>query len=68
MQASHTNSACFETQENTMKTVVPIVLVSILLVAAAYTGGPATDEDRCLWPTNPNGPGCFLDQRSAQPT
>ena len=49
-----------------MKTVMQIVLASIVLLGTAYAGGPGTDGG-CRWPTNPNGP-CVLDELPSQPT
>jgi hypothetical protein len=51
-----------------MKTIVKIVLAGAILVGVAYTGGPGTGEDRCLWPTNPNSPECARNDLPSEPT
>jgi hypothetical protein len=46
-------------------TVARVLVIAVIAITAAYTGGPGTGG--CRWPTNPNGP-CILDELPSQPT
>jgi hypothetical protein len=45
-------------------TVARVLVIAVIAITAAYTGGPGTGG--CRWPTNPNGP-CILDELPSQP-
>ena len=51
-----------------MKSIVQIVLAGAILMNVAYSGGRGTDDDRCLWPTDPSVSECVLKQMRSLPS
>ena len=51
-----------------MKFLAQIVLAGAILMNVAYSGGHGTDDDRCLWPTDPRVPECVLKQMRSLPS
>ena len=60
MPAWHPQPGVLFGLEAAVHIVRQLVIAGAIFVA--YAGVPGTDDNRCLWPTNPNSPECAVNE------